>query len=70
MRQGDLRTIAIVGFILVVSGIVLLLYYVAPIRLMAEAIEPHETSPVPAILGGLALISGIALLGASRRLRG
>jgi hypothetical protein len=61
-----MRTASIVGFILIVSGIVSLLYFVSPIQLMTQAIEPHKTSQVPAILGGLALICGIALLLASR----
>jgi hypothetical protein len=67
MQQGYLlKTVSIVGFILVVSGIGTLLFYVAPIRLLADAVEPHETSLVPGILGGLALIGGIALLFATR----
>ena len=61
-----MKTVSIVGFILVVSGIVSLLYFVSPIRLMAQAVEPHKISPVFVILGGLALICGIALLVASR----
>jgi len=60
-----MKTGSIVGLILVVSGIVLLLYFVSPLRLLVESIEPHEI-PVFAVLGGLALICGIALLVASR----
>jgi hypothetical protein len=66
MQQTNLmKTGSIVGVVLFVSGIVLLLYFVSPLRLLVESIEPHEI-PLFAILGGLALTCGIALLVASR----
>jgi hypothetical protein len=61
-----MKTASVLGLILVVLGMVTLLYYVAPIRLLADAVEPHQTSPMPAILGGLALLCGVGLLLAIR----
>jgi hypothetical protein len=67
MQQTNLmKKELIVGFILFVSGMISLLYFVSPLRLLTEAIEPHETRPLFAILGGVALICGIALLVANR----
>jgi hypothetical protein len=67
MQQTNLmKTGSIVGLILFVSGIVSLLYFVSPLRLLADAIEPRETRPVFAILAGVALICGAALLAAGR----
>ncbi len=61
-----MKTASIVGFILIVLGIVSLVYFESPSRLMAQSLEPHKTSSVPPILGGLALIGGIALVIVSR----
>jgi uncharacterized membrane protein len=61
-----MKAASIVGMILVVLGIVLLAYYADPIRFMLRDIEPHKTNAVPPILGGLALVGGIALLFATR----
>lgn len=43
-----------------------LLHFVSPLRLLTEALEPRQTSPVFVILGGVALICGVALLVAIR----
>jgi hypothetical protein len=65
-QTGLMKTGSIVGLILFVSGIVSLVYFVSPLRLLAEATDPHETNPVFAFLGGLALLCGTALLIATR----
>jgi hypothetical protein len=65
-KTNLMKTGSIVGLILFVSGIVSLLCFVSPLRLLADAIEPHEIRPLFAILGGLALIGGVALLAAGR----
>lgn len=58
-----MKTASIVGIILMVLGIVSLAYFASPLRLMfQETIGQHKTNPVPPILGGLALVGGIALL--------
>jgi len=61
-----MRAASIVGFILVALGIASLLYCVSPILLLVHAAEQRQTNPVLPILGGLALVCGIALLFASR----
>ena len=65
-REYFMKTASFVGTILVVVGIVSLAYYVDPIRLMIRDLIPHETNPVPRILGVLALVGGGALLFATR----
>jgi hypothetical protein len=67
VQQGYLmKTASILGIILIVLGIVSLAYFGDPIRLMLRDFEPHKTNSVPPILGGLALVGGIALLFATR----
>jgi hypothetical protein len=67
MQQGYLmKTASIVGIILIVLGIVSLAYFAAPMRLLVQDVEQQNSNPVILILGGLALISGIALLFATR----
>ena len=61
-----MRAAAIVGFILVGLGIASLLYCVSPVLLLVHATEQHQTNLVLPIVGGLALICGIALLFATR----
>ena len=61
-----MRAASIVGFILVALGLASLLYCVSPILLLVHAAEQRQTNPVLPILGGLALVCGIALLFASR----
>ena len=67
MQQGYLmKTASIVGIILIVLGIVSLAYFAAPMRLLVQDVEQQNSNPVILILGGLALIGGIALLLATR----
>jgi len=61
-----MKTASIVGFILIVLGVVSLAYFAAPLRLLVQDVEQQNSSPVIPILGGLALIGGIALLFATR----
>jgi hypothetical protein len=61
-----MRAASIAGFILVALGIASLLYCVSPILLLVHAAEQRQTSLVLPILGGVALICGIALLFATR----
>jgi len=58
-----MKTASIIGIILMVLGIVSLAYFASPLRLMFhEAFGHQKINPVPPILGGLALVGGIALL--------
>jgi hypothetical protein len=57
------------GIILLVLGIVALAYEFDPIRVLLQATVPHKPNLVRPILGGLALIAGIALLYAGQRER-
>ena len=61
-----MKTASIVGIILIVLGIVSLAYFAAPMRLPVQDVEQQNSNPVILILGGLALIGGIALLFATR----
>ena len=61
-----MKTVSMLGIILIVLGIVLLAYYGDPIRLMVRDFEPHKSNPMLPILGGLALLGGVALLFATR----
>jgi hypothetical protein len=68
MQQGYFTQAAsIVGIILIVLGILLLGYEVSPERLMLGAFVPHKPRLVPPILGGIALVSGVARLYATRQ---
>jgi hypothetical protein len=68
VEQGYFRTVgSVVGIVLIVLGILSLTYFGDPIRIMVRNFEPHRTNLMPPILGGLALIGGIALLFASQR---
>jgi len=63
MLQGYLmKTASIVGKSLIVLGIVSLAYFASPMRLLIQAVEQQNCNPVIPLLGGLALIGGIALL--------
>jgi uncharacterized membrane protein len=67
MQQGYLmKTASIVGIILIVLGIGSLAYFAAPMQLLVQDAEQQNSNPVIPILGGLALIGGIALLFATR----
>jgi hypothetical protein len=57
-----MKTASILGIILIILGIVSLAYFAAPLRLLVQAVEPQRSNPVAPILGGPALIRGIALL--------
>jgi uncharacterized membrane protein len=67
MQHGQLmKSASIVGIVLIALGIVSLAYFAAPIRLLVQDVEQQNSNPVILILGGLALIGGIALLFATR----
>jgi uncharacterized membrane protein len=67
MQQGYLmKTASIVGIILIVLGIGSLAYSAAPLQLLIQDVEQQNSNPEIPILGGLALIGGIALLFATR----
>ena len=65
-----MKTATIVGFILIVLGILSLAYFAAPMRLLIEGVAQQNSTPVIPILGGLALIGGIALLFAADKMDG
>jgi hypothetical protein len=68
VQQGFLRTVgSVVGIVLIVLGVLSLAYFGDPIRIMLRNFEPHRVNLMPPILGGLALVGGIALLFASQR---
>jgi hypothetical protein len=68
VQQGFLRTVgSIVGIVLIVLGVLSLTYFGDPIRIMIRNFEPHRVNLRPPILGGLALVGGIALLFVSQR---
>jgi hypothetical protein len=69
MPQGAAKTLSILGFILFICGIVSILYYISPMRLIVDSVEPRQLSPLPAMFGGLSLLCGFALMGAARRRR-
>jgi hypothetical protein len=62
-----LKVGSILGIILVALGLLSLAYFEDPIRLMLRDFEPHKTNLLHPLLGGLALIGGIALLYACQR---
>lgn len=61
-----MKTASTVGIILIVLGIVSLAYSAAPLGLLTQDVEQQNSNPVIPILGGLALIGGIALMFAAR----
>jgi hypothetical protein len=66
-QDGSIRAASIVGFVLIFVGIISLAYFASPIRFMIQDIGgQHKINPVPPILGGLALVVGIALMCAAR----
>jgi hypothetical protein len=63
MRQGDvMKTASIVGIILMALGFASLAFVALPMRLMMQVVQQQDSSPLIPILGGLVLLSGIALL--------
>jgi formate-dependent nitrite reductase membrane component NrfD len=61
-----MRAAFIVGFVLVILGVASLVYSLSPVLLLVHAAEQRQTNLVLPILGGVALICGIALLFATR----
>jgi hypothetical protein len=57
-----MKTASIVGVILIVLGVASLAYFAAPMRLLVQDVEQQNSNPLIPILGGLALIGGMALL--------
>jgi hypothetical protein len=54
---------SVVGVALVGFGVIALAYFVSPLRLMVlETFEPNRIDPLPGVIGGLALVCGVALL--------
>jgi hypothetical protein len=64
MQQGQPgRAASVVGVVLIFLGIISLAYFASPVRLLLrETIGLGRINFVPPILGGLRVISGIALL--------
>jgi hypothetical protein len=55
------------GMVLIGLGILSLAYFASPVRYMLlQSVDPHSMDRLVPILGGIALISGIALLVAVR----
>jgi hypothetical protein len=65
-QDAPVRPISIVGLILFVLGICSLVYFEAPSSLMVQAVAQHQNGPLPLILGGAAVLVGVALLFAGR----
>jgi hypothetical protein len=65
-REFLVSAASIIGMALIALGIISLVYYVSPIRFMLGAFVPHKSNPTPPILGGIALITGIALVYVAR----
>jgi UDP-N-acetylmuramyl pentapeptide phosphotransferase/UDP-N-acetylglucosamine-1-phosphate transferase len=63
MQQAYLmKTASIVGIILIALGIGALAYFATPMQLLVQNVEQQNSNPMIPILGGLALIGGIALV--------
>jgi multisubunit Na+/H+ antiporter MnhB subunit len=53
----------VAGIILIGLGTLLLAYFASPVRLLFQAtLEHHKINPVLPIFGGIALVTGIALV--------
>jgi len=62
-----MRTATVVGIVLIGLGLLSLAYVASPVGfLIQETFNQREMNLVPLILGGVALISGIALVVAVR----
>ena len=62
-----MKIATVVGIILIGLGTLSLAYFASPVRLLFQAtLEQHKLNPVPPILGGIAIVIGIALLFAVR----
>jgi hypothetical protein len=71
-----MKTLSVVGLILIVLGIISLAYQginytthkkIVDIGPIQASTTEHKTIPLPPILGGLALVGGIVLLVAGRK---
>jgi hypothetical protein len=62
LREFFIGVASVVGVMLIAFGIIALAYYVSPERLLLGSFTPHKPNPTPAIVGGIALIVGIALV--------
>ncbi len=62
-----MKVATVFGIILIGLGTLSLAYFASPVRLMfQETLEPHKINPLPPVFGGIALVTGIALLFAVR----
>ena len=62
-----MRAATVVGIVLIGLGVLSLAYFASPVGfLLQETFNQQKMNLVPPILGGVALISGIALLVAVR----
>jgi multisubunit Na+/H+ antiporter MnhB subunit len=53
----------VAGIILIGLGALSLAYFASPVRLLFQAtLEQHKINPIPPIYGGIALVTGIAIL--------
>jgi hypothetical protein len=63
-----MKTRSVIGIILIGLGIVTLAYFASPLRLLFESpAGPLRISPLPPVLGGLALVCGIVLVFGTKR---
>jgi len=71
-----MKTRAVAGVILVIIGVIALVFQgitytkhkkVLQVGSFQATTEQHKTIPVPPIVGGIALVAGIALLVAGRK---
>ena len=63
-----MKTRSVIGVILIGLGIVTLAYFASPMRLLFQSpIAPQRIDPLPPVLGGLALVCGIALVFGTKR---
>jgi hypothetical protein len=62
LKEG-MKTRSVVGIILIGLGIVTLAYFASPLRLLFQSFAGvQKINPLPAALGGLALVCGIVLV--------
>jgi hypothetical protein len=63
-----MKTRSLIGVILIGLGIVTLAYFASPMRLLFQSpVAPQRIDPLPPVLGGLALVCGIALVFVTKR---
>jgi len=66
LREFLISVTSVIGVILIALGVLLLAYYVSPVRFMVGAFAAHKSNTMPPILGGLAIVGGIALVYVAR----